>query len=354
VSRGRTVRHGTVRAAGFTLLELLMSVLILGLILALVLTGAFAVTNAARNATDRATLANIRTGLTQFQQEFNFAPPLVKEQAGRTSPGDPPTNPILPASPPNQPARISVYQVTAAQDRQALRVPTLAPTSANPLLDNRYSEVSLAYYLVGALEEPLWGSGQPQPPIDGVAGPGLYRPARDGSFEIPADVRRIGTPPPGGQASSRVGKVYEPFINLSSSLKVLGEPGRPWSVRLLDRKGTPIRYYRWERGREYPAGSGNYDVRQPQDLNVPAIVGRDYGLPEFRYFKRKPERDLLEGAALKGATWAIVGAGQNGLFGDEDTSVLAERLGKSPPTDEAGELVLRAMAEEDNIVEVGQ
>ena len=88
---------------------------------------------------------------------------------------------------------------------------------------------------------------------------------------------------------------------------------------MQDRTGTPIRYYRWLNGSEYPAGSRNYEVRELIDLKIPPMVARNYALPQFRFMKLRPGRDIAQGAALKGASWAIVSAGPNGLFGDEIT-----------------------------------
>lgn len=356
----QTPAKGRTHAKGFTLLEMLISILLIGIVMALVIGGALAVTKAARNAADRAVVGNIKTGLVQFEQEFGFVPPLVKERAL------PASQPVLPAAPPAAPgmSRIVTYNLSLGADQTALRTPTQGPTATNPLLDNRYSELSLAYYLAGGLDVKL-NNGATAPPIDGFAGPGLYAPTRDGSFEIPADVKR-GAALPSGDMSNRAGKSFKPFVNLGNSLKLITDATDGRFVRLQDRTGTPIRYYRWLNGNEYPAGSGNYEVRELIDLKIPPMVARDYTLTQFRFMKRVPGRDIAEGAALKGATWAIVSAGPNGVFGDEDTSVpavfsiddLAAKLGiagATGATDPAArELEIRAIAEEDNIVEVGQ
>ncbi|GJQ31039.1 MAG: hypothetical protein HBSAPP03_29230 [Phycisphaerae bacterium] len=337
---------------GFTLLEMLISILLIGIVMALVIGGALAVTKAARGAADRAVVGNIKTGLAQFQQEFGFAPPLVKERAV------PATQPVS-----NGPGerRIVTYNLSLGADQAALRVPTLGPTATNPLRDNRYSELTLAYYLAGGLEEKLIASNPNSPPIDGLPGPGLYAPTRDGSFAIPADVKRGGALP-SGDVSNRAGKQYQPFVNLGASVKLVTDSADPHYVRLLDRTGVPVRYYRWMSGREQPAGSGMFVVETPADLNVPALVARDYSLTQFRYMKRRPGRDVTEGAALKGATWAIVSAGPNGVFGDEmppemTIDQMAAKLGVPGASGAADpvarELEIRALAEEDNIVEVG-
>lgn len=334
---------------GFTLLEMLVSVLLIGIVMALIIGGALAVTRAARNTADRALVGSVRSGLVQFEQEFGFPPALVKEKAQ-------PVTPPVTTGPGER--RIVTYNLSLGADQTALRTPTLGPTPTNPLLDNRYSELSLAYFLAGGLDVRLSAANANSPPIDGVAGPGLYAPSRDGTFEIPVDVKR-GAALPSGDTSNRAGKSYKPFVNLGNNLKLVQSQTDPNIVTLQDRLGVPIRYYRWLTKRENPPGSGNYVLETAADLNVPAMVARDYALPQFRYFKVRPGRDINEGAAIKAATWAIVAAGPNGLFGDEASAdQMAEKLGVPPATGAADpaarELEIRALAEEDNIVEVGQ
>ncbi|CAG0987114.1 hypothetical protein PHYC_02084 [Phycisphaerales bacterium] len=343
---------------GFTLLEMLVSVLLIGIVMALVISGTLAVTRAAKGAAERAAINNIKAGLTQFQQEFGFPPPLVKEMAGTSEPPvgaippaagnwTPPTPPIIVGSGSN-PSRIAVYVPADAAD---LRTPTLAPTPTNPLRDNRYSELSLAYYLAGALDVKL-NNGANAPMIDGIAGPGMFRPNRDGTFDVPADIAagRTNTI----QSMNRAGTKYGSMINLGKAPKLFTEPAptTPGIVRVLDSKGVPIRYYRWLQGRPYP-GEG-FQVKAITDMNVPPIIARDTADANFRYFKATPARDLEQNSAARGATWAIVSAGPNGAFGDEPVVLLAARFGKSTFAGLDEEMRFRVLAEEDNIVEVGQ
>lgn len=358
-------RTSNTSARGFTLLEMLVSVLLIGIVMALVITGTLAVTKAAKGAAERAMINNVKAGLTQFQQEFGFPVPLVKEMAGNTEPPvgvippgggnwNPPTPPIITGSGSNN-NRIAVYMPTVAADAAALRNPTLAPTPNNPLRDNRFSELSLPYYLAGALDVKL-NSTANAPTMDGVSGPGMYRPNRDGSFDIPLDIvsGRSNTI----LGSNRAGAKYGSLIHLSKAPKLFTEPNPPTTtqgmVRLLDAKGIPIRYYRWLQGQETSPGSGEYQADNIDELNVPPIIARNTANANFQYFKAKPERDLEQNSAARGATWAIVSAGPNGAFGDEPVQLLAVRFGKRAPLAPDEEMRLRVLAEEDNIVEVGQ
>lgn len=330
-SRGRAHR-------AFTLLELLISILLIGIVLGLVIVGGLAVTRSARGAADRAAISGIATGLAQFREEFGFVPALVKDRATpaqvlTTGAGD---------------RRLVIYDLTDPTDQARLRTPTAGPTPANPLQDNRYSTVSLAAFLAGGMDFPLNTSANAIP-VDGVAGPALYKPTRDGGFEIPADVRR------GAAATTRrTGTVYQSFVNLTkASPRLRANPSTPAEVELIDAAGTPIRYYRWLTGREQPAGSGNFVVETIADLNVPAMVARDQSLATFQYLRKRGERDLAANVKVKSATWAIVSAGPNGVFGDEPIAEIAQRLSKPVPTNAADEAALRGLAEDDNVVEVG-
>jgi len=336
------IRSHTPRRA-FTLLELLMAILVIGLLMGLLIGGAVFVRRAAKAASDTATLTAITTGLTQFQQEFGFPPPLVRDQA---LPGP---EAVIPAGGQGN-ARVAVYQVSVLADQAALRTSTLVPTTGNPLLDNRFSEMSLAVYLAGGLEYPVNTTGG-APPIDGFAGPGLYKPNKDGTFNIPKDVA-LGN----AAYSKRIGNVYESFVSLGKSAPVLfRDPVVNEQAFLRDGRGTNIRYYRWLTGREEPAGSGRFVVETAADLNVPALVARDQSLPQFALLKQRPDRDLSANSRVRSAAWAVVVAGPNRFFGDEsDLAAMAAALGKPVPASPGDEVALRALAEEDNLVEVGQ
>jgi hypothetical protein len=217
--------------------------------------------------------------------------------------------------------------------------------------DRRYSEQSLAVYLAGALGAPLGGAAPAGLPIDGAGGLGFYKPSSDGTFEIPDDVLR-------GSASAtrRVGKVYEPLVNLAkASPKLFTDPADPTKVELRDVRHVVVRYYRWLPGK--PAVAGN-PVDDWNDQNLPYSVGRDpsrapFNTPPLNAFKTPPARDLSKSPELRTATWAVVAAGPNGVFGDEPVSEISRALGLSNDGSPEGEVRLRSLAAEDNAVEVG-
>lgn len=346
----------------FTLLELLMSILIIGLLVGMLITAAVHVRRVVRETADRQVVINIGQAVGQFKKDFGFPPPLVRDQDANASP-----NRVVVAASGNRLARLNVYNPVVPADRLKLAAPTPPFDIANPCADNRFSTVTLAAYLVGAVATPISAtpppSGDPAP-IDGVVGPGFYKPKRDGSFDVPGEVSN-----PSAAASDRSGRKggrVEPMLALSNNLKLqpLTAPANvQGGVQVLDSRGVPIRYYLWERG-DSTAPGGAYPVTGYASLNIPAIVGRwlpgaspppdlvdprnpgPVGLTSV--LNLPPDRDVAANPKLRSASWAIVAAGRDGLFGDEPQ---AEILKVYTNLDLA---TARRKAESDNLVEVGE
>jgi hypothetical protein len=203
-------------------------------------------------------------------------------------------------------------------------------------------------------------------PIDGVRGPGFYKPRRDGTFEVPMDVK-LGS---AATTSRSGGAKFEPLIDVSKKSLTLYSVGRDSSqlpandpndgdsaadptrdrfVEVRDARNVAIRYYRWVNGAEYTAGGRTtWEVRTIDDLRVPLLVGR-----KGTTFPGTPaDRDIELSPALRDATWAIVAAGPDGAFGDENLNRLSARLGFVVTAD--NERKARLDAERDNVVEVGK
>ncbi len=326
------------RRRGFSLIEILVSILIIGSLLGILLVALNKTRLFVRSASDVQIALSVKTGVEQFQQEFNFLPPLVRERnpnAPRAIEADPGANGQL---------QISVYSTRNPQDLAFLRT-TLALDSVNPFIDARYSEYTVPYYLAGALSTPL--TTGPDLPIDGIAGPGLYAPRADGTFVIPRDVANAaagGASGPG--ALKRGAKKYESFIPVGDrDLKLVTNTNttQRTDVKAVDGQGNAVRYYRWE-----PAAT----ALVPADLNVPRMVARVPGLIAGDVVSA--DRDLSVSAKARDARFAIVIAGPNGLFGDELIAEIIAKFGggANPTADE--ELKLRIRAERDNIVEIGR
>lgn len=337
---------------GFTLVELLMSVLVVGVLIALLIVGLRFATRLGRSGAERQNVVALRVAAEQFRQEFGFAPPLVRDLCPDAILQTRVEKNIWTSV---ETRRMAVYDVNDTRtgdpvpDRVARYVKILRreePVPAPPgdwgreteWYDPRYSENTLAYYLVGALDDPVYpdqaGTEAEKTPIDGVRGPGFLEPNRDGSFKVPSalysgdsDARR--------RVPRQFGAFFTPGTSVRMYVDVSGSGPNGTPVELRDRNNVAYRYYRWLRDDGQPARQGGEtdEAYFRRWLNVPIIVG-------------DPSVDVR----LREAEFAIVAAGPDGVFGDEPIEFLRAKLGMGG----AAELRVRLKAAEDNIVEVGR
>lgn len=317
----------TARRRAFSLIELLVAIFVIGALLSILLVALAKAKVFARSTSDLQSALTVRTGVERFKQEFGFLPPMVRERY------------LTPLILEPTAGQIAVYSLRNPAHLTFLRAtPPLNPQ--NPFEDNRYSELTLGYYLAGSLGANR-GPGT-NLPIDGVPGPGLYTPRADGTFDVPKDVERAASGSPG--ESNRGGKKFDPFVPISGSgLKVFTDPSNPLNVTLRDAKDVAIRYYRWEH---------NDGAQLIADMNVPRLVARAPGTIAGEIVR--PERDITANPKMRDAQFAIVTAGPNGLFGDEDIDVITRVLGGGSSPSADAERRLRLEAEKDNVVEVGR
>lgn len=357
-SEGGAGMHGSATGRrGFTLIELLVGVIVMGALMGLLIVGLTRAGRFARQAASQQTLSGLKQATTQFKSEFGFVPPLVYdgEDMGSFDPESEgavwSTGPVYDLAdrfPEQYPERdrffaANVYQLGRDETRDFLRGVDIADELDAP--DPRYSKFSLAFYLAGALE-----SG-----ADGVIGPGMSRPLPEGGW--------AGTGDPLGGSN----RTYEPFLDTGKrSLRIEREyfdqaeadaladggtgtePGDMANrLALVDGNGKAYRYYRWLHGTL--EGGQVVEPRNTLELNIPGVL-LDPVLHEQA--RTDPTIDVTEGdVRLRGATWAIVSAGQNGLFGDEMLEELKARLNVPGSMDEA---MIRREAASDNVLEVGE
>ncbi len=300
------------RPRGFTLAEILFALLIIAILAALLIVGMRAAGVFARATTDRQAVNAVKLGVEKFKQDFGFVPPLVRDQAaGADTPASVVTI-ALPGPPPQNVNAIAVYPEGAA----IFATPTAGPQGDNIFRDNRYSERSLPYFLVGGLEVGVSGNpGQSAqadvPPIDGVKGPGFYKPRADGTFELPRHLFDTSAP--------KRGNPFEPLVNLGGSgpkLVTSAEPNQAAVIVLADRKNAALRFYRWQ----HTGAAANY-----ADMNIPPLVGRDPGTLPGGVITPS-ERDVTRNPALRDARWAIVAAGATASSAMKSPSTSSPRL----------------------------
>jgi type II secretory pathway pseudopilin PulG len=311
----------------FTIMELMMSVLVIALIISLLMVSMRYFFAAGQSAKQRGAVTSMKQAVADFQTKFGFVPPLVRDQY-RPNPGV-----VNHAGRGSTTAVSGENRIVVVSDADLALIP--GTVADNVYADARYSVRTLPYYLVGALDLDLRAGGSPECPIDGVLGPGSYSPERDGSFRIPAEMKRdvlSGNPP-----RKLMAEVYKPFIDAGSSDPKLVRGADSAAVdgndidpkvmlQLRDAKNVAYRYYRWVK---LDPALNPTAVNQ----NIPLLVGS------------------ASDASVRGASYAIVGSGPNQVFGDEDITTVRSRLGRPLNYSEAK---AREEAASDNIVEVGQ
>lgn len=338
----------------FTLVELLTTILIIAFLITIVVISVRAVIQNSRSTAERQTISGMKLGVESFKQEFGFLPPLVLHDDDQnirpilnrgTSPLTGRT--VFAANIPGGPVASSFNQdkflegFSATNQRMTADFQTSDPGASSYIADNRFSEFTLAYYLVGALPAS----------VDGVEGPGMWKPLADGTFEAP-----IGSQSANVRSS---GRIYGPFVDTARNQPRLaldpavrsGDPNFAVRYRLVSPSGTPYRYYRWSARKNAPMtglsklneATGQMVSEDDVDkLGVPSLLG-----------------DPRTNADLRSAEFAIVSAGADGVFGDMRTEAatpadLANLQAKAGVSGGADTRRTREAARRDNVVEVGR
>lgn len=366
-----------IRAAGgaggdrraFTMLEVLIVIGIITLLISLLIVGMSAARRAARAAGDRQAVSALSQATVQFKTDHSFPPPLVFDgdplggsggadmpRATRDAGGHGPVFDVTQGG--AQRWLVSVWDPGAREDLEFLRqrdaagAPLATGTGQDAWSDRRYSKFALAYYLAGALPEF----------VDGVEGAGMLAPQVSGAFRgVGAVVGRgrdrhesyVDTGSPSTSIEDSYIETSEAGEHGASNPDVMDDDNR-FRLAVTDRGGRAYRYYRWETGNVANLIGGDPLVKTTGDLNIPAALLD----PELRFeFLNDPTTtaDLTGGdPGLRRARYGIVGAGPNGVFGTEDLQVIADALGRSVPTTDAGKVGMRREAWADNVTEVGE
>ena len=403
---------------GFTLVELLVVIFIIVLLISILVVGLNAAIRVAREQVDRATARNLGVAATSFENSFGFAPPLVHDGAFdadirgsmgtsegpvvRRGDGTLGTDAVVRIPVPGV-TGVSRYFTPAyvpALNRQFLRgseedenvfvqgrYDFMAGASTDTIprrnsewtaANQRYSKHTITYMLLGA------GPAM----IDGVEGEGMVAPDRSGVFpdaQASTFDPLVAASTAGLETSVTTADRFPPFFSPSEATPVvqsyadetewfengateaqanqipaLVENGElAFSIALTDSTGKAYRFYRW---------TTDENPQSTAALNIPSALIDPQLLLEFTDAAGQDERrriDLTDGdAELRGARWAIVGAGPNGVFGTETVAELLRGLGRLVPQDPKvlnmiaadtdAVLELRREAWADNAVELGR
>lgn len=354
------------KSRGFTVIELIISIAVIAVLIGLIFLGVQVVKKQAGKVLDTSTVDQAYTGVKQFKQEVGFLPPVVKEFSATASPtgfeaallrqpaGSIDWTAVIIAVPPagSDPARNKVAVYTRGSDANFFKGESSAtdyrgPTPTNFLRDNRFSQLTLGYYIASQLEFGF-NTTLTDVPLDGITGPGMYKPEKGGFFDVPASMRKSDP-----VERKRQGKTFGPYVEAGGkSVKVETDTasdssGRDVTVR--DRNGIPIRYYYWLPSSQTTDPDADRNTLAPRMVfRLPDDASHALGDPVVPDHLN-PKINIK----LRNASWAIVAAGPDKVFGDEDIDYIAQTTGKSPPSGNAEIQKMRLAAAADNIVRLG-
>lgn len=357
---------GTAARGGFTLVELLVTLAVVALLVGLISIGVRAAHRTAGALVERQAALNLQQGIERFKQAFGFYPPLIR----KSDENDTRADHTMVVEKVGLEYRINVYRTDritggVSVDERDLRARPTGLDPANPFKDDRrYSEYTFSVYLMGegagnASKRGGKAGTDVTDPIDGANGAGANGgfgvPRTDGTFEPVANTKV------GSDKANRTGSLQQPMIQMGGRALVLQvESDENGEISIRNKGGGHYRYYRWLNGKESPVGSGTYVIDDLADYRVPLLVGRRAGdiagdiVPEDRDLDKNPAL-RVKNLSLYESGYAIVGAGANGMFGDEDVTTLIQALGRNVDVSKPEEVLkLRLLAERDNVVLVGQ
>lgn len=287
-------QHNSEARRGFTLIELLVVVVIIGLLLGLLTVAFSGALSKSKNAATENLLRNIQTGVQQFENDFNYLPPLIDGHKHAMEASDDPAEELW--------------------------------------LHRYYSVYSLPIYLLGVGELAPFDPGGTQDPNrhDGKEGPGFRDPGPDRSWG--------GARERDAHRATTTGRIYGPYIDVGDGTDVLrkvraedftvlppdGEPDDFFADEdgddvgdlyvFADRWDQAIRFYKGWPTRDNIDGAIQHTVtRVPIELREPESIEQHMYAPHS-VFGADP---MLDQEILR-APYALLSAGADGDFGEAD------------------------------------
>ena len=262
------------RRAGFTLVELLVTIAIIAVLLGIVIAGLFGAQSFAKRAAGTAQLQAIAQGLDAFQTDMGFYPPLISHLNDATG-------------------AIETPETLAAQVAKAGRNAALATAYREARF---MSEWSIAAFLIG--EGDLNGDQDADPAKldqdDGKVGNGIRNPGASRAWKIPS----------GDHLAQNSGREYGPYLDTGFATKFLrrvpvayddtskrivrDDVSRQYMFQLVDAFDVPVRYYQGWTTRD--------STDEPTLLELPIELRTEAGVEKQIDTGRasiEPERSLM-------------------------------------------------------------
>ncbi len=340
----RSVCPGARAARGFTIIEIMVSLVVIAVLISLVTVGVRTALRQSKNTSEQFMASGLRSSVEQFKNEFGFLPPLVNdgEPLGTADGG-----PII-----DDPRRNGFQQVAvrsrafmvARTGAGAVDTNIVGPVNGysgadSSFSDKRYSKFSLPFYLMGECGARHEDNDAV---IDGVAGQGFVTPSRDGRFDPRGRKHEAFFTP---QSASLLKRQYVDPLEFEEHDGAPGSnlDGDPSSVALLGIRDRAFRYYRWENLEPLDASA-----ELGEFMNVPKLLQDPATWAD-------PDASS-EVSEYRAGSYAIIGSGRDGVFGTEPVRVLEAALGTtlSDPNSATAVAELRKRAMSDNAVEVGR
>ncbi len=340
----RTTRPGDTRGGGFTIIEIMISLVVIAVLISLITVGVRTALRSSKSASEQFMASGLRSAVEQFKNEFGFLPPLVNdgEPLGMSGEG-----PVIDDPDRSGFKRIAIRTrafMVARTDAGTVDTDIVGPVNGfsgedSSFSDKRYSKFSLPFYLMG---ECAARHDDNDKVIDGVAGSGFVTPARDGRFDPRGRKHEPFFTP---QSADALRRQYVDPMEFREHLGMDGSnlDGDPASAAVLGIANRPFRYFRWENlePREADSELGEF-------MNLPKLLQDPNTWAD-------PDASS-EVAEYRAGSYAVIGSGPDGVFGTETVAELEVALGKrlGDPNNEDAVAALRKQAMSDNSVEVGR
>lgn len=329
----KPTRFAATRPA-FTLMELMVTIAVILILIGLLTVGINGALRMVRRSGERQMATALKTAVEEFRNELGFVPPLVKD--GRPLFDTDNVGPIEPV--PGKPDRfqVSIWGGDDDPDYEDFLTGRTSEGTWRDDADRRYSKFSLPYYLMGACDVDD-GSGKP---IDGERGGSFRKPRADGLFDHrQRAIEALYSPREGSLVRNYADIAEFREHGLAPSGNDLEDAPEAKSA-LVDRNGRAVRYYRWKNG------AATTGLARGEYMNIPKVLQDPVTRGDANASAADDEPELA------GATYAIVMAGPDGLFGTEDIEDFVERYGDGVRDQDID--AIRRKAWRDNIVEVGK